>query len=185
MLCLDMPTESRWHELGEGVRVLSKPLTTALSIAAESYALRERDRIRAAAKAAGVPDPFAAEDLGTGLAYEIRMQSLAAMMLEAWEGVGAADGSGPAALTPETAAALMRHHKMATEFDRKISAPLAELAAEGNGSALSPSTISAQGANTVRAAASPSGRSAKPVRTGRKPPEPPMASPPGSPGDPA
>lgn len=184
MLRLDMPTASRWHELGEGVRVLSKPLTTALSIAAESYALRERDRIRAAAKAAGVPDPFAAEDLGTGLAYEIRMQSLAAMMLEAWEGVGAT-ATRAAELTPEAAAALMRHPAMATAFDRKISAPLAELAAEGNGSALSPSTISAQGANTATDAGLPSDPNATPAPIAPKPPEPPMASPPGSPGDPA
>src|SRR4051812_32712980 len=122
MLRLNLPTESRWLELGQGVRVLSRPLTTALSIAAESYALRERDRLREAAKAAGVADPFGLDDRGLGVSYELRMQSLAAVMLEAWEGVGAADGSGAAELTPETAAALMRHAGMATAFDRAISA---------------------------------------------------------------
>lgn len=186
MLRLAFPSEPAWHELGHGVRVLALPLTTALSMAAETRILQERERLRAAAEAQGAPDPFGDRlELRTGYGYQLRMTAIGEATILRWEGVGGAEGDAPAPVTPETIAEFMRIPAMAMAFDRAISAPMAEIIAEGNGSAPSPSTISAQGANTATHAPSPTGDPATSVPISSPPPDRPTAPPPGSPPDPA
>jgi hypothetical protein len=139
MLRLALPTEPAWIDLPHGVRVLAKPLTTALDIAAQN---RASDVVMAARRAALPPAPPQAQRekpppldaaLELGLLFQAKAEALAGFLMEAWEGVGAADGAGPAALTPEAAALLMRHPDLAIAFHAALGRPLDALEAEGNG----------------------------------------------------
>lgn len=187
MLRLAFPTEPAWHDLGYGVSVLVRPFTTAAAIAADARAWREQERQRAAAEALGQPDPFAGQALETaaGLGWAIKWTAIAQELIAEWRGVGLAEGEAAAPVTPEHVAALMRIPDLALAFQRAASGPLEALAAEGNASAPSPSTISAQGATTATNALPPSADPAANAPMTPPPPSPPTAPPHGSPGDPA
>ena len=186
MLRLAFPTEPTWLELDLGVRVYARPLTTALSMAAETRIIGERDRLRADAEAQGLPDPFGDRlELSIGLGYELRMRAIGEATILAWEGVGNAEGTAPADVTPEAIAALMRIPRLAVAFDRAISAPLAAIVAEGNASAPSPSITLAQGANTATPAPLPTAAPATSAPISSLLPDRPTAPPHGSPADPA
>jgi hypothetical protein len=138
MLRLSLPIEPFWIDLPHGVRVRSKPLTTALDIAAQN---RAADALAAARRAALPPDapqaqrekpPALDAALELGILFQAKVEALAGFLIEAWEGVGAADGAGPAALTPQAAAQLMRHPDLAIAFYAALRRPLDALEAEGN-----------------------------------------------------
>lgn len=186
MLRLALPTEPAWLDLGWGVRVLARPLTTALAMAAEVRIVEERQRLREAAEVQGIPDPFGERlELRTGLGYELRMAAIAEATILAWEGVGDAEGTAAAPVTRETCAELMRIPQIAMAFDKAIAAPGEALLAEGNGSGASPSTISPPGGNTAPPAPSPTAENATSAPTPSAPPERPTVPPHGSPDDPA
>ena len=123
MLRLDLPTEPFWIEAPYGVRLLCRPLTTALNHAAGARAAR---RLREAG-AATLED-----DLSRGqLVAEITVALAEVLVLE-WQGVGNAEGTEAAPLTPEGLRAIMTVPEIARAFDDGISAPLRCLADEGN-----------------------------------------------------
>lgn len=142
MLRLRTAAESRWVDLPFGVRVLCRPLTSALQIAAESRAERALADMRAGGAERG-------EDVEFGTVVMLRAELLARELIEAWEGVGGDDDEA-APCTPDNAAALMRQHSgVAVAFLSRVREQLDAQVAEGNGSGPSPSTTSAAGPDTA------------------------------------
>ncbi len=85
MLTLDLINEPRWHDLAPGVRVLLRPLTTALMVATRSDPDVE-----------AVPDGKSDEERAL-----IFAKALARRAVLDWEGVGDAEGN---VIDPSTAA---------------------------------------------------------------------------------
>ena len=123
---LALSPESVWVDLGRGVRVCVRPITTALI-----YAARK--------------DPALA-DLPAGADQEqialVMGQSIARLSIVEWDGVGNEDGEviDP---TPETISALMDIWPLCQSFMRQCVDPVFTAEAEKKGSAPSPSGSSA------------------------------------------
>lgn len=130
MLRLDLPTESFWVDCPHGVRLLVRPMTTALSHVASTRAAR-----RVAAMKANNPDDRNLTDpeMLAGLMTAEVTVAMAEVAVEAWEGVFVASGREPAPLTSEGLRILMTAPAIARAFSDGIDAPLARMAAEGNG----------------------------------------------------
>jgi hypothetical protein len=125
MLRLDLPTQSFWVDCPYGVRLLCRPLTTALNAAAGARAARRlRDM------AGSMPEDA---DMAAGIRTAEVTVALAEVVVEAWEGVGNAEGTEPAPLTPEGLRLVITIPEVARAFDAGVSAPLARMVAEGNG----------------------------------------------------
>ena len=124
MLRLNLPTESYWVECPYGVRLLCRPLTTAMNAAAATRAarrLREMDGL-----------PIDADMMAGHRTLEVTV-ALAEILVEAWDGVGNAEGTEAAPLTPDGLRAVLSVPEIARAFDAGVSAPLARMVAEGNG----------------------------------------------------
>ena len=143
MLNLDIPTEPRWLDLPEGVRLLTRPVTTAVMQAAQSAAARRLE----AAREAGPLDP----DWERGLAFLYLVQGLARHAVLEWQGVGDATGA-PLPLSPEAVEALMQHDAIASAFWAGATAPARAVVAEGNACAPAPPGIGAAGPDTAAVA---------------------------------
>jgi hypothetical protein len=113
MIRLQLKREPYWLDLGHGVRVYVRPCTTALVMAARSSMLT----------AAGTATP------GERTAALIR--GLARLAIEAWEGVGDAEGQ-PAELSAAGVDALMELWPIAEAFERLYFAPALLLDEEKN-----------------------------------------------------
>lgn len=124
MLKLSIPTDAFWVDCPHGVRLLCRPMTTALQNAAVARAARR------------IKDATAAVDADPDiLAGEMQAESLVALgevLIEAWDGVGNAEGTAAAPVTPDNVRALLALPEVALAFNRGISQPLATMAAEGN-----------------------------------------------------
>jgi hypothetical protein len=129
MLRLDLPTKSYWVDCPHGVRLLCRPLTTALNNAAGARAGRRLNLIREAMP----DDPRVADaDMERGhLRFEAAV-ALAEVLVEGWEGVGNAEGTEPAPLSPEGLRALLSVPEIADAFNQGIASPLTRMVAEGN-----------------------------------------------------
>jgi hypothetical protein len=125
MLTLDLPPEPCWLALPRGVRVEIRPVTTAVMAAAQAAASRRLGALRAAGEDL---DP----DMARGLAFAFLVRALARHAVTAWEGVGDAVGR-PLPPTPEHVERLMDLDDVAAAFWDRATAPVAALAAEGNG----------------------------------------------------
>jgi hypothetical protein len=120
MLRLDLEREPRWLDLGHGVRVHVRPGTTALVMAARAAA-------RDAGGASDVDDdPSAAGRRSAGL-----LKALGRLAVDAWEGVGDAEGR-PAAVTPEGIDALLDLWPIAEALERLYLGPALLLDLEKN-----------------------------------------------------
>jgi hypothetical protein len=128
MLTLHLPAEPYWLDLPRGVRVRIKPVTTAVMAAAQAAASRRLGAVRADAGAEGI-DP----DMAKGLAFAFLVKALARHSVVAWEGVGDRHGA-PLDPTPENVERLMDIDDVAAAFWDGATAPVAAVAAEGNGS---------------------------------------------------
>lgn len=146
MLTLDLPTEPYWIDSPRGVRVRIKPVTTAVMAAAQAAASRRLGAERAATGEGGI-DP----DWAKGLAFAFLVKALARHAVVAWEGVGDRHGS-PLDPTPENVERLMDLDDIAAAFWDGATAPVAAVAAEGNGSGPAPRGTSAAGPSTAAAA---------------------------------
>jgi hypothetical protein len=145
MLRLGLPREPRWLDLGYGVRVRVRPINAAVLGAARSEAQalgRQLRDDRTALLLAGL-DPANLPNLDdehalAGIAEALLAKILARATIEAWEGVLARDGDGPAEPTPAAIADLMEFPHMAAAFLARSTAPLDALVTEGNGSGTAP-----------------------------------------------
>ena len=129
MLRLKLATESFWVDCPHGVRLLCRPLTNALNEAAINRAARA-----IAARRTAAPDDEALNDpdLLAGMRQAEALSGLGTILIEAWEGVGDAEGEAAAPVTPDNIRALLTLPELARAFNEGISRPLAMLAAEGN-----------------------------------------------------
>ena len=118
MIRLDLKREPHWLDLGHGVRLHVRPCTTALVMAARAATAREANAL---------PDDEAAGTLTAAF-----VKTLARLAVDAWEGVGDADGA-PAAVTPEGVEALMDLWPIADAFERQYLGPALLLEEEKNG----------------------------------------------------
>jgi hypothetical protein len=129
MLRLNLPTESYWVECPYGVRLLCRPLTTAVQNAAGARAQRMLGMIRQTTpEDPRVTDP----DLQRGYLLAEAAVALAEFLVEAWEGVGTADGSDAAPLSPAGLRTLLTVPDISLAFNEGLSRPLARMVAEGN-----------------------------------------------------
>lgn len=122
MLRLDIPTAPFWVECAHGVRLLVKPCTYALNQAAVARVARRLREMDA------TEDP----DLWAGRAQAESLVALGEVLIEAWDGVGDAEGTAAAPVTADNIRALLSLPEMGIAFNQAISQPLARLAAEGN-----------------------------------------------------
>lgn len=153
MIRLDLPREPSWLDLPHGVRVLARPLDTALDAAARDHAVRET-REEDAEPPPGVP----AESWRRGRIKAALVRGLASVCVIEWEGVLTADGA-PAPVTTANLADLMDIPDIADAFLTALYAPLDRLAAEGEDCAPSPNGITA-GAPSIAPDAARSGATA-------------------------
>lgn len=126
MLKLDLPTEAYWVDMPHGVRLRMKPVTTAIITAAQQRAARLG---RETAEASGGDLD---EDMSRGLAFVLMAQAIGRFAIEAWEGVGNADGNA-LALTPDAVDMLMNIPDMASAFWDAAFKPVQIVSDEGNG----------------------------------------------------
>ena len=148
MIRIELSPEPQWFELGHGVRLQLLPLTTALMVATRS-------------------DP-AVQALEADASNDTRAAAFAAALARRaifnWEGVGDADGNVLPA-TPEGIDALLSLWPIFEAFNLHYVSRGMLLDAEKNGSAPSPTGISAGATATARPArrttpAEPSARTA-------------------------
>jgi hypothetical protein len=125
MLTLDLPTEPYWLDLPRGVRVEIRPVNTAVMAAAQAAASRRLAAIRVASTDLDA-------DMARGLSFAFLVKALARHAVTAWEGVGDASGQ-PLPLSPEAVERLMDLDDVAAAFWDRATAPVAVVAAEGNG----------------------------------------------------
>lgn len=145
MLRLSLKTEPQWHEVWPGVRVLVRPITSAIIAAAKA----DPDFLGAAPNAA--PETFTV----------LFTRAVAKVAVIAWEGVGEDDGAPIKDPTPEAIGRLMDYHQIADVFWRDCVSKAFLLADEKKGSAPLPNTTS-DGARNI------AGTAKGPVRSARK-----------------
>jgi len=114
MIRLDLRREPYWFDLGHGVRVKVRPLTTALMKAVQADLARH---------------PSDADPAATRA--ETLLSLLARHAILEWDGVGDEKGE-PAPVTPENVEALMRLWPIAEAFERLYLAPALLLEDEKN-----------------------------------------------------
>ena len=145
MLKLDLSNEPAWLDLGHGVRVKLRPLTTALMVAA-----RGDPAVQALDEDAG--------DEESALAFA---RALARVAILDWEGVGDAEGN-PIPISPEAIEALLDLWPLFEAFQLAYVSRGLLLEQEKNASALLPSGPLAGASDT----ATPARASAKTARKG-------------------
>jgi len=165
MIRLNLPKESYWLDLPDGVRVKVRPLTTSVYEAARYDAqnrvrkiLEEMGEVAAVGGSVeGIPDLTDEAQL-QGFTHFLFVQSLARTAIERWEGVLEADGT-PAPVKPGCIDELMSIHSMAENFILQYTAPYEALLREGEFSASGASGTS-EAAPTI---AAPAGMQTPPV----------------------
>ncbi len=133
MLTLDLSNEPTWLDIGHGVRVQLRPLTTALMVATRSDPAVE-----------AVPEEASDEERAVAFA-----KALARRAVLAWEGIGDADGN-PIDPSPDAIDALLDIWPIFEAFQLAYVSRGLLLEQEKNASALLPSGPSAGASDTAR-----------------------------------
>jgi hypothetical protein len=131
--------EPAWHDLPHGVRVLLRPISSALHHAANVAARRELEALDKAAAdvreaggtITGLPD-LADPDVRLGVSLAALSRAYARLCIADWTGV-VDDTDAPLPCTPENAALLAEVPAMADAITALLFAPIAAVSAEGNG----------------------------------------------------
>lgn len=152
---LDLPEEPYWLDLGYGVCVKVRPLTTAMLSAARQHGWQRASDLaeqRAALVEAGVdaghlPD-LSDEATRAGMAETLLIKALGRQAILDWEGVLEPDDT-PAALTESAVDRLLDIHALALSFYDQYTAPLERLRAEGNGCGSAPPGTTATDPDTA------------------------------------
>lgn len=141
MLKLNLSTAAKWIDLGNGVRIKCRPMSTSLMLAA-----RATPEVVAAAKPGDDGNP--PDDQ---VVAQIAAKALGRIAIEDWEGVGDADGN-PVPVTPAGVDALLEIWPIFEAFNERYVLTGFLLDAEKNGSAPSPRGSSARARATVKTA---------------------------------
>ena len=145
MIRLDLSAGPHWLDLGHGLRLQVRPVTTAVMVAARSDP-----------GVAALPEAASREEMALAMA-----RAVARRVVTDWEGVGDASGR-PVKVTPEGIDALLEIWPVFEAFQARVLAPHLMLEAEKNVSAPSPTGTSA----AARATARPARRPARTARRG-------------------
>jgi hypothetical protein len=113
MIILNLKREPYWIDLIDGVRLFVRPATTAVIMAARSGVFKENIE----------------DETERGAAL---IRHLGQLAVTEWEGIGDADGN-PAAVSPETIAALFDLWPISEAFERLYLTPALLLEQEKNG----------------------------------------------------
>lgn len=140
---LGLPREPQWIDLGHGVRIKTRPLTTAIFEAAKASAARQVSSLFDSAEEVedhggeieGLPD-LSTEDGRAGYGNFLFGQALARVAIMEWEGVLDADDE-PAKVTPELIDEVMSWHTLCDNFVRQYSQPFNDRIVEKKGSGTS------------------------------------------------
>ncbi len=140
MVRLGLPRGPRWLDIGNGVRILARPITTAIYRAATATAMRQATQV---AEESGLIEdaggsihdlPPLDRDGIEGVRQQFMLQALAQHAIAEWQGVGDEDGNA-AAVTPANVAAFIRDFPLhASRFEAAYLREIVELAAEKNDS---------------------------------------------------
>ena len=162
MIRLIKRVERRDIDLGFGVTVTVKPVTTWIHRAAAQHSAErmvcelayEGGLIEAAGGSIhDIPDLHQREGM-LGLRDQMMLQALARHAIVSWQGIADEDGAA-LAVTPEAIDALMRDHPtIAARFEAEYLRELGEMYAEGNGSGAAPTGTSAAAPDTAATASS-------------------------------
>lgn len=160
MIRLSLPKDPYWLDLPHGVRVLVRPLTTAIYEAARAKGARlagdvvseHAEIVMAGGAVEGLPD-LEDEDAMAGLSQFLFVQALAVAAIIRWEGV-LDEAGNPVEVTAKAVRDLMWFHRVAEGFVSAYTRPHAEAVAEGNASRPSPNGTSAAGRTIAEGAAS-------------------------------
>ena len=158
MLRLNISRAPTWLDLAPGVRILLKPADIELVAEAQSDpAFLEAlggDDLPADDTAALAMSPAQKQRIGVALAI-----AMAKVAIIEWEGMEGENGKPIAEPFDDGIEALMRIPSVMRIFQREYMGPAMDLAAEGNGSGVSPIGTLAVAPNTAR----PARRAAKPA----------------------
>lgn len=152
MLRLNLKKEPYWMQLPASVRVKVRPLTTAVMSAAQSQVIRQIVAIREACKTDLTLPDVDDEQTRLALSESLLIKALGRGAIIEWEGVMLPDSDALAPISDQTVNDLMDIWFMAQEFWKQYTNSLSLLDAEGNGSGLAPSGISAAGQDTAESA---------------------------------
>ena len=133
MIRLNLPREPYWLDLPHGVRVLVRPIDTAIDAASRAGAL---EALRSQPR-----DPSASPARRLGESKAALAVALAQVTILDWSGVLPAEGQEPAPVTAGTIAQLMAIPVMAERFLKLSYAPLERLTAEGEGCGAAPAGL--------------------------------------------
>lgn len=166
MIRLGLTRNSKWFDLGSGVRVLARPVTTAIYRSAIATSQRQIIEIAkdkgliesAGGRISGIPNMLDRDEM-EGLRQQLLLQALAIHAIQQWEGIGGDDGAAADA-SPENIAIFIRDFPLhAARFEEQYLSEIAAIVEEGEGSGTGPSGTSeavpdtAQGAETKNLAA--------------------------------
>jgi hypothetical protein len=137
---LGLAKADRWLDLGHGVRVLVRPLTTAVYQAARqtgqrlatAYALEQGLIAEAGGTITDAPDA-ADRDALEGLQGLYFIQALALHAIQEWKGVENADGTAALATRADIKALMAEQPSIAESFLVLYTRPIAEAITEGEG----------------------------------------------------
>lgn len=139
MLNLNFSREPRWLDLGNGVSVKVKPLSTAVLRAATATAQRKALSVAeekgliddAGGSVINIPDPFDRDGIA-GLQAQFMLQALATHAIVEWKGIGDENGQ-VAPVTPQNVALFIRDFPLhANTFESAYLSDIAQLVAEKN-----------------------------------------------------
>ena len=149
MICLDLSDDPRWLDLGRGVRVQVRPLTTPVYNLIQARALELMGQLEDDGELAL---DLAGRTIREALYRSLITKGLALYAILAWEGIG--NGDGPVEVTPAAIEALIDSQPiLAQVFHHAYLEPMTLLDAEKNASAPAPVGTGAAGESIADGAA--------------------------------
>lgn len=162
MLKLNLPQEPYWLDLEDGVEVQVRPLTTAIMNMAHARAVKSIVDLKQRQLNGEAAAPDVDDDETRQFYIEAALsEQLALAAIIDWKGVQNQEGTAPALLSPESIRGLLAIYYISQRFMEKYLGSLDGLVAEGNGSGLAVSGISAAGQPTAEDATTSSSPAAE------------------------
>jgi len=154
MIRLNLKKEPYWLDLPSDVRVLVRPLSTAIMSAAQSMVIKQ-------IKAQQAENNLENEQIRLGLSQSLLIKALAIASITQWQGVFLPEGEELAAVSEQSICDLMDIWFIGQEFWEKYTTSFFLLETEGNGSRPAVHGTLAAGQDTAKVATKKDSRAAK------------------------
>lgn len=151
MLKLNLQKEPYWINLPAGVKVLVRPLTSAIMNAAQSSVIKEITSMRKKLEESNDQTPLFDlpnlddEQIRFGLSESLLVREIGKLAVIEWQGVMQPDSEIPAEVNEKTISELLDIWFVAQAFWKKYTDKLEELVFEGNASRLAQNGTSLAG----------------------------------------